>query len=84
MYKPSRVSDPDTSRALEGNGVAFFSRMARAPGGSLDRDSTGVRMASGVPFPIFNWVLQTSSSDAEAANHIATTVRHFRSLGMPF
>jgi len=82
--KQSHVSRPETSCALEGNRVAFFSRMARGPGGALDQTATGVRMSSGVPFSLFNGVLRTNCSESEVEKHIASTITHFRNLGLPF
>ena len=84
MPKPAQVSSEETRRALEGNRIAFFSRMAGTRGGRLESDSAGIRMTSGVPFPIFNWVLRTSLPESELDDWIQSNRAHFRTAGVPF
>lgn len=71
-------------RALEGKRIAFFSRLAGARGGRLDSGPYGTRVSSGVAYPIFNWVLRTDCPEAALERHIASTLWHFRELGLPF
>jgi ribosomal protein S18 acetylase RimI-like enzyme len=71
-------------RSLEGNFVSFFSRMARATGGRLDRTGRGIRICSGVPFSIFNWALQSRIGRGECDQYISETIAFFRSRGTPF
>jgi GNAT superfamily N-acetyltransferase len=84
VQKQTHVSRPETNVTLEGNRVAFFSRMARAPGGALEESSKGIRMSSGVPLNLANWVLRTNCRGAEIRAHIESTVRYFRRLRLPF
>lgn len=64
--------------------MAIFSRMAGNPKGALDQTAQGIRMSSGVPYPIFNWVLRTNCSESEIESHIASNLQHFHNLGLPF
>lgn len=79
-----RASDPSLIAALEGNRILFFSRMAPARGGVLEAGPLGVRMSSGVRFPIFNWVLRTRCTAPELEGYIESTLRHYRQLELPF
>jgi GNAT superfamily N-acetyltransferase len=74
----------DVHRALEANAIAFFSRMAGAVGGSLQDSAEGVRICSGVPFAIFNWVFRSHFAEDDIEPGIRTTVQHFQARGVPF
>ena len=80
---PSAIPS-DVRGALESNAIAFFSRMAGAPKGNLEESAQGIRICSGVPFPIFNWVLRNRFSESEADEQISATIHHFRARGLPF
>jgi GNAT superfamily N-acetyltransferase len=58
--------------------------MARGTGGKLEESPRGIRMSSGVPFNLANWVLRTNCPESELAAHIESTVSHFQKLGLPF
>ncbi|MGA7845671.1 MAG: GNAT family N-acetyltransferase [Thermoplasmata archaeon] len=58
--------------------------MAGAPKGNLEESAQGIRICSGVPFPIFNWVLRNRFSESEADEQISATIHHFRARGLPF
>jgi GNAT superfamily N-acetyltransferase len=58
--------------------------MAGFPGGTVETTDRGVRVTSGVPFHLANWVLRTNCPDDGVDDHIASTLRHFRGLGLPF
>ncbi|MCI4352715.1 MAG: GNAT family N-acetyltransferase [Thermoplasmata archaeon] len=64
--------------------IGFFSRMAGAVGGSLHNSTEGIRICSGVPFPIFNWVFRNRFSEEEIDSAIHSTLEHFRARGVPF
>jgi ribosomal protein S18 acetylase RimI-like enzyme len=77
-------TDPEVGEALEANVVAFFSRMGAAPGGQVERSAEMIRIASGVPFPIFNWVLRNRFDPSETEARVSTTIRYYRERGLPF
>jgi GNAT superfamily N-acetyltransferase len=81
---PSRVSDTATPIALEANVISFFSRMAGTPQGSLDRSPEQIRISSGVPFAIFNWVLRNRFSELDTEERVTSTLRFFQNQGAPF
>jgi len=81
---PATERDPEVSRALEQNILAFFSRMAGSPGGTRQESPQGVRICSGVPYAIFNWVLRSRFSEGEADRRVAETVRYFEGRRVPF
>ena len=64
--------------------MAFFSRFAGAPGGRLEVTASGIRVTSGVPFALANWVLRTDSSESEIDRLIASTLEHYRERELPF
>ncbi|MFZ1023717.1 MAG: GNAT family N-acetyltransferase [Thermoplasmata archaeon] len=50
----------------------------------MERSGGDIRISSGIPFPIFNWALQTRVSKSETDARIKATVRYFRDRGLPF
>lgn len=84
MPEPSPLADPETNRAFEANIVSFFSRFGRTSEGSIEKSRHGVRVCSGVPYAIFNWVFQVASPDGNSDVDIAATIAHFGKRGTPF
>lgn len=84
MARPLSVLDPGIGSAFETNALAFFSRFGGNPGGTVEENGRLTRVSTGVPHPIFNWVLRSRFSDTEAEEQIGAVVRSFREARLPF
>jgi GNAT superfamily N-acetyltransferase len=50
----------------------------------LEENPMGLRICSGVPFPIFNWAFNSRFAVSDAEDLVRDTVRHFYERGVPF